>query len=326
MIVRYGYKTYEEAEKEAKALLWKYRKGDELTTKEHSRLDGDGKRLPFTYIEGKETGATAFIYSLDESENYNLTFLTGEEMNEDNRTYPYRGVSKDALPFLMAIRTPIFKPVREIKPDEALTPDGLKEINFFFGVEEEGSTEYGGFLSEEETESKGYTIETAFDEENALICLPFPQVLTKLTGEEIKTPSDYAKGISILLKAELSEEQERGAKRTFTFYTSDTFLRYAIYEFFRTESYSHLKEILSTYRNFYLPEEWEVEYPLYYGYANVVKGEHFSTEEYILGKYLSKWNANIVGRQARLKDVAEYTGTPLSLMNKAYKIIRIWDF
>lgn len=326
MIIRYGYKTHEEAEMEAKALLWKYRSGKELSIKEHSRLDENGKSMPLTFIEDKETGATAYIYSFEENNGYNITFLTGEEANEDNRTYPYRGVSREAIPFLIAIRTPMFKPVREIKPNEALTPDGLKEINFFFGVKEEGLSEYGGFLTEEETASKGYTIESAFDEDGALICLPLPQVLTKLTGEEIMEPSDYAKGISVLLKAKLSEEQEKNAKGCFVFYTSYTFLRYAIYEFFRTENYNHLKEILTAYRLFYLPDKWEEEFPLYYGYANIAKGEHFSTEEYVLGKYLSKWNANIVGRQTRLKDVAEYTGAPLSLMNKAYRIIRIYDF
>lgn len=327
MIVKRGHKDYEEAVKEATALLWKYRENrEQLTTLERSRFDENKKRLPFAYAEDKETGATAYIYSFDEAQGYALTFLTGEEANEDNRTYPFRGVSKEAIPFLMALRTPIFRPVREIKPDEALTPDGLKVIYTFFGADEEEATFIFGFKTKEEIEFIGYTLETAFDEEGSLLCLPFPQALTQLTGVKVKTPSDYAKGISKLLKAELSEEQEKDVKSTFLFYSSEALLRYAIYEFFRTESYSHLKEVLTAFKNFYLPKKWEEEFTLYYGYRNFIGGELFTTEEYVLAKYLSKWNANIVGRQIRLKDVAEYTGTPLDLISKAYKIRHIYDF
>ena len=327
MIVRHGYKTYEEAEREVMELVWKdkYNKRDELHFQVYSRSDENGKRLPISYIKCKETGGMASIYSFDEAEGYAITLLTGEEASEENRTYPYRGISETAFPFLLALHTPIFKPVREIRPEDVLTRNGLKEVYSFFGVEEEELTLYGGFLTDEETKSKGYTIETAFDENGTLICLPFPQVLTLLTGVKVETSSDYANGISFLLKDDLSEKQEKDAKDTFTFYASDAFLRYAIYEFFRTENYSHLKEVLASCKAFYLPDGWEADFPPYYSYANIVRGEHFSTEVYVLGKYLSKWNASIVGKQARLRDVAEYTGTPFALMNRAYRISHICD-
>ena len=338
MIRETGYRTYEEAAKRAVALLWENRGQDreQLTTTEHTRKDSEGKRLPFAYIEDSDTGATAFIYSLAQEENsYSLTYLSGEEAKEENRTYPYRETPKEALPFLMALRTPIFKPVREIKPDEALTPDGLREIYSFFGAETGEAKYSSGFLTKEEVEAEAFTTETAFEyweepdgttEIGSLLCLPFPQVLQQLTGVRVKTASDYAKGISKLLGGQLSEDQEKEIRATFLFYSSEALLRYAIYEFFRTEDYSHLKEVLSCYGNFYLPKNWEEGFTLFYGYRGEDNRQLFTTEEYVLAKYLSKWNASIVGQQSRIKDVAEYTGTPLSLMSKANRVRHIWDF
>ena len=332
MIREHGYRSYEEAAKRAEALLWEGRQDRErLTTLEHTRKDRDtGKRLPFAYIEDSDTGATAFIYSLDpEGSSYSLTYLSGEEAKEENRTYPYRDTPKERIPFLMALRTPIFKPVREISPEEALTPDGLRAIYSFFGEER------SGFLTAEEVEAEAYTLETAFEywegedgatEVGALLCLPLPQDLQQLTGVKVKAASDYAKGIAKLLGGQLSEEQEREAIGTFLFHASEALLRYAIYEFFRTEDYSHLKGVLSCYGNFYLPKNWEEGFPIYYGYRSELNRQHFTTEEYVLAKYLSKWNATITDLQSRIREVAEYTGTPLSLMSKANKVRHIWDF
>ena len=335
MIKKRGFKTYEEAVKEAEALLWKNRDGEELTTIEHTRKDNEGEPLPFAYIEDKETGATAYISSIFKEQGYNLIFLSGDEAKASNRTYPFRDVPKESIPFLMAIHTPIFKPTKEITPDEALSREGLRTIYNFFGEGDEDIVAGSGFLTKEEVEAQAYTIETAFEEWekedgtiviSSLLCLPLPKVLTELTGVKVKTPSDYAKGISKLLKAELTEEQERCAKSTFLFFASEALLRYAIYEFFRTEDYSHLKEVLSSFRKFHLSPKWEEEFTLYYGYRNIMDKELFTTEEYVIAKYLSKWNAEIIGKPNRLKDIAEYTGTPLSLMGKAYKIKHIWDF
>ena len=335
MIRKRGFRTYEEAAKEAQALLWKNRESEgELTTIEHTRKDREGKLIPFSYIEDKETGATAYISSIFTEQEYSITYLSGDEAKDSNRTYPFRDVDKEAIPFLLAIHTPIFKPTKEITPDEALTPDGLTAIFAFFGEDREGAATGGGFLTKEEVEAQAYTIETAFEyweekgsvEVGSLLCLPFPKALTELTGVKVKTPSDYAKGISKLLKAELTEEQEAHVKSTFLFFASEALLRYAIYEFFRTEDYSHLKKVLSSFRKFYLSPKWEEEFTLYYGYRNIGDRELFTTEEYVIAKYLSKWNANIVGNPNRLKDIADYTGTPLNLMGKAYKIKHIWDF
>lgn len=317
MIVRCGYKTYEEAATDARALLWEYRGEDALTTtEEHTRKDDKGDILPISYIEDKATGATAYIYSLWDGDSFEITFLTGEEASENNRTYPCRGISKDAILFLIALGSLIFKPVKEINPDEVFTPDGMKEIGSFFG--EEGETAYVDFITEAEVARRGYTIETAFGEDyNELLCLPLPKVLTKLTGAKVKNASDYVRGISLLLKAELSEEQKKEVEESFLFNASFLFLRYATYEFFRTEDYNHLTEVLTTYKSFYLPKNWAERFICLRRDDTI---RHISAEEYVLYHYLSKRGASLVGKQIRLKDVAEFTNTPLSLMNRVYRI------
>lgn len=332
MIRKRGFRTYEEAAKEAEALLWKNRKSEgELHTIEHTRKDSEGKLL-FAYIEDKDTGATAYICSLTEN-GYNLTFLSGDEAKESNRTYPFRDVPKESIPFLMAIHTPIFKPVKEITPDEALTPEGLRAIYAFFGYDTQEDTIDVAFTPIEEI--RDLSIDEAFElwededgkgEIGSLLTRPFPQELTERTGIAVKTPSDYARALAKLMGVKMSREQTKQTEENFLFYASETFLRYAIYEFFRTEDYSHLKGVLSHYANFALPEKWEQGFTLFYDYRNVAERELFTTEEYVLAKYLSKWDADIVSEQSRIKEIAKYTGTPLSLMGKAYKIKHIWDF
>ena len=334
MIRKRGFRTYEEAAKEAQALLWKNRENEgELTTIEHTRKDSEGKLLPFAYIEDKETGATAFISSINKENGYNLTFLSGEEAKESNRTYPFRSVAKESIPFLMALHTLIFKPTKEITPDEALTPEGLRAIYAFFGYDTQNDSIDEAFTPI--AEIKDLSIDEAFElwededgtqEIGGLLIRPFPQELTERTGIAVNTPSDYAKALAKLMGVKMSREQAKQAKESFLFYASETFLRYAIYEFFRTEDYNHLKGVLSHFANFALPEKWEQGFTLFYGYRNVIAKEQITTEEYVIAKYLSKWNADIVNEQSRIKEVAEYTGTPLSLMGRASKIKHIWDF
>ena len=329
MIRKYGYRTYEEAVEAANALLWEHRKGNGLTTEEHSRTDRDGGRLPLAYIEDKDTGATVYLSSLPYGGlEYDLTFLSGEEAKESNRAYPFREVPKDSVPFLMAVRAPIFKPVREVKPEEALTPDGLREIRSYFGYGEDIGL-VDGFLTKEQTEEGAYTIDTAFEvwededgetELGSLLCRPLPQDLQELTGVRVKTPSDYARGIGKLLGAQLSKEQRKAAIDTFLFYASEAFLMYAIYEFTRTEDYGHLKAVLSCYGKFYLPDKWEEGFSIYRCYGGI------TTEIYVLARYFSKWHTNLIAVQPQLKEVAEYTGTPLPLMLRAYRTTRINDF
>lgn len=329
MIRKHDFKTYEEAVEEAQALLLNSRREEaKLTTTEHRRKDDRGEYLPFSYIEDEETGATAYISPVPEG-YYTLTFLSGDEAKEENRTYPFRAVDKERIPFLMALHTPLFKPTKEIKPDEALTPEGVKAIYAFFGNDGEELP----FTPIDEI--KNLSIEEAFEEwegDNgeielgSLLLRPYPQELTERTGVQIKKASDYAKALEKLLSVKMSKEQTKEAKEGFIFYASELLLRYAIYEFFRTEDYNHLKEVLAASKTFFLPEQWEEGFKLFYCYRNFVNKEKIGIEEYVIAKYLSKHSYNIAGSQARLKEIADYTNTPLPLMGRANKIKNNYDF
>lgn len=323
MIRKIGLNTYKDAVREAEALLWESRdkSRDKQTTTEHTRKGV----IPFSYIEDEATGATAYIYSLFPTESYGLTFLTADEAKPENRTLPYRDLPKETLDFLMVIRTPIFKPVREIIPDEALSPDGVKAIYALFG-------DYLPFTPIAEVTD--FDLGTAFEywedkegkeEVGSLLLRPYPQELTERTGIAIKKPSDYAKALAKAMGVKMDKEQAKRAAESYSFFAAETLLRYAIYEFFRTENYNRLKEVLSSFAKFALPENWEKNSTLY---EVCYREQKVTAEEYVIAKYLSNWQAYMVGYRSliRLKEVAEYTGTPLGLMSRANQIERIFDF
>ena len=320
MIRKIGLNTYKDAVREAEALLWESRdkSRDKQTTTEHTRKGV----IPFSYIEDEATGATVYIYSLFPTESYGLTFLTADEAKPENRTLPYRDLPKETLDFLMVIRTPIFKPVREIIPDEALSPDGVKAIYALFG-------DYLPFTPIAEVTD--FDLGTAFEyweskeEVGSLLLRPYPQELTERTGIAIKKPSDYAKALAKAMGVKMDKEQAKRAAESYSFFAAETLLRYAIYEFFRTEKYNRLKEILSSFAKFALPENWEENSTLSW---SCYREQKVTAEEYVIAKYLSNWQAYMVGSRSliRLKEVAEYTGTPLGLMSRANQIERIFDF
>lgn len=320
MKVKYGFKTYEEAAKEARALVSETGKKSGSPIRETViGLDEDTK--DFSYIENEETGATAYIGTID-GEEYKLTFIPGEICKEDNKTFPYRGVSKRNLPFLMYLGTPVYKPIKEINPDEAFTLQGMRDIYSFLGLG------YEPFIKREEWGE--YDKENAFeywgDEDiGSLLFRPFPSDVEEETGIKVGDPSDYTRGIAKILKTEFSEEEKRQAEETFLYYTAEALLMYAIYEFLRTESYDRLSFVLSQYGEFYLPEKWERDFLMFYEYRRNYNKD-FSAEEYVLAKYISKWHSDIIKLQVRMREISEFTGAPLPILARAFRIKRIFDF
>lgn len=316
MIRKHGFKDYEEAVREATVLLLGSEKNTELSTTEHRGKDEEGYYLPFSYIENNKTGATAYLYSFSKN-HYSFTLLSPEESKPENRTLPYRDVRKESLPLLLAIGTPIFKPSKEISPDEALTPDGIKALRSFIG--DDGEQPFISLKEIRESSLKDsfeiFEDEDGETELGALLLRPYPQELTAKTGIAISTPSDYTKALEKAMGFKMSEEQREKASETFLFYSAETLLRYATYEFFRTESYARLQEVLSYYPLFALHKEWENEFTLLYFY-NSKMGRKYSAETIVLGYYLYS-RAITISSSRRLKEIAEYTGAPLDLMAMA---------
>lgn len=319
MILNSEIPTYEEAIKKGMtiALLCSESKEGKYILSEEA--DGSLCRSGFSYIKGKETGETVYIYKDDIYGLYSVLGLTAEEASLENRTFPYRNAQEYKIPYLASHRTLFFRPVKEIAIEDILTPDALNILSQYLGEDPTAPFYCRLFMDEEETEAHR-SIDKAFydyedDGEIRLKCMPYPALLTKLTGVEVTSPKSYAKGIEKLLGITLTASQRKGAEESYIYSASTALIRYAMYEFARTESYERLKEVLSSYDAVHIPSEGK-QYPLYVGYEDV-GGTVYPIEETILSKYIYKRVADSLGIQTNIDDIAEFTGVPKSLLRRA---------
>lgn len=321
-------------------------RAEEILRKQHDNAKGE-LRTTLSKWNNKEdndksaallrndtTGAKACIVKTPYGEcNYSITYLTPDEADAKNRTYVFRSTNKDEyLLFLTLYKTQFFKPTKELTIDEVVTQGGTDELNAFFG---------GGFTfsTKEELEAEHLTHETAFfvpphilDEEEelgktfgeadrlSLVCAPNPKELSALTSISISNATDYAKAFEKYIGKKLTKVETFVVKREYLDILSHIFLLYATYEFFRTEDYHHLKDILSKYKDFGLPENW-------YSITNM--HEIDTPETYAIAIYLGAtcWGTlteNIPNTNFGLRDIAEYTHTPLGVIMRASKARSIW--
>lgn len=311
--------TYEEAIKQGKTVapLCSESNGVEYILNEQAGESFCRKR--FAYIKGKETGETVYIFKDDLNGLYSVLGLTAEEASLENRTFPYRNAQEYKIPYLASYNTLFFKPVKEIAIEDILTPDALKTLAKYLGEDTTAPLYYHPFMDEEETEAHR-SIDKAFydyeeDGEIPLKCMPYPALLTKLTGVEVTSPKSYANGIQKLLGIEFTTSQRKGAEESYIYSASNALIRYAMYEFARTESYERLKEVLSSYDAVHIPSEGK-KYTLYIGYEDA-EGTFYPIEEAILSKYIYKRIADSLGIQTSIDDIAEFTGVPKSLLRRA---------
>ena len=279
----------EEVRGEALRLLTKdVKPGEHYQTKEYSvyttkyednasllDIATGGKRHDeelYTVIEREETGARAFLFRnpAREEEVYKMAYFAPGEWGK--YTIPFKSVKENELFVLIMLNACFVKPVTKLFPDEALTSDFANELNAYFGEED------WTYQSKEEYREKVYSIDTAFRvmdeeiEENpqkweedykenvAFTGFAPVSILSELTGVKIKRTADYIKAVKKYLKtSSLDERQEHAIKSSLEFSLRDLFLKWAIYEFLRTEDYSHLKECLSEYKKFLLPKDWAKE-------------------------------------------------------------------
>ena len=334
MIRKHGYKRRTEALSEAARLLWESR-GEE-SSRSLFYVGSLKKRgtPPFSYISDEETGAEAFVLRAPGRGGYNLIFLSPDEAGVQNRTYPFRTVPENELPLLVAVRAPIFKPSKEITPSGALTPEGMRAIYTFSGFDCDNDSERADLPFSALSELGAFSLDEAFTiisnrsgeaEIYTLNLRPFPLELTERTGVRIESPADYIRALEALTGEEMSREEAEGAEEDFLFCASDLFLKYASYEFARTENYGHLREILSSSGLFGLPDKWEEGFSPLHPYTDCL-GEGDTVENYVIARYLSKWNSDFMLTQKQIKDVAEYTGAPLRLIARASRVAQVGEF
>lgn len=299
------------------ALLCSKREEGKYTLSEQA--DESFCRKGFSYIKGKDTDETVYIFKDDLNGLYSVLGLTAEEASLDNRTFPYRNAQEYKIPYLASYQTLFFKPVKEVAIETILTPDALKTVDQYLGEDILDTSYLCSFMDEEATEAHR-SIDKAFydyeeDGEIPLKCMPYPALLTKLTGVEVTSPKSYANGIEKLLGIELTASQRKGAEECYIYSASNALIRYAMYEFARTESYDRLKEVLSSYDAVHIPSKGK-QYPLYIGYEDS-EGTFYPIDESILSKYIYKRVADSLGIQTSIDDIAEFTGVPKSLLRRA---------
>lgn len=89
----------------------------------------------------------------------------------------------------------------------------------------------------------------------------------------------------------------------------EMFIRYALYEFFRTENYNHLSEILSEQ-----PSECNNN-------LDILGGG--TAQDYIINRYICERGLRlleIINSAKKLKEIAEYTGTPYDMIIRASRL------
>lgn len=277
---------------------------------------------------GETTGGRVFIYSPinpNIKEDFSLTYLTPEECNPDNYTLPFRNLTDDLLQReLYRFDFDFCKPTTPLSIDEALTPYGEELLSHFEGFDYNPSLEeqlFRGELSKEnffrvaDEEVEEYPEDYPEEWKDNIITevYPLPFALARATGRTIKNAKDYASAISHLLGgASLDEREQRAIGSNFIPVLAIHFLSYATYEFFRTEDYSHLQEILSHYGSFGLSKNWEKYLP----YEN-------NAVEAIIRRYLSPFVSSLLGVTS-LKEISEATGIPRSLIYKV-KNNKLWQ-
>lgn len=315
----YDFSTREEAVDAASATFHRWHSEQPPTQTynlmERTLSNKDGS-IAIHYVEDETSGARAYILP-NIGYGYSVAYLSSDEVEEANRTFPFRESREDIIPFAVMLSIIFYKPTTEIPLSEATSLDSANRIEKFFEEAEWQSREK--VLSESKSVADCFYIE---DEEVEGNKEEWPEewernivysaeihrsILEEETGVKITSSATYIKALSKWLNTTLDSRQKRAVKSYYDFTQPYLFLRYALYEFLRSESYPHLRELLSHYADFGLSEKWEAKY-----FPKSRKGVA-SAEEYVIGKYLGGMGREYLGNN-RLRDIAEFTETPYPLI------------
>lgn len=210
---------------------------------------------------------------------------------ENTPTFPFQGSAAVELLKAVTFGAYPFKPLREITPQEAQTVEGAQTVLSHFGQP------VGKSLSDERHYFRGLPI----------------QFYEAAVGREI-APEGYEKALCEVAEKETGKKltaQERKSivADPFLFNQATYFLAYCLYELQRTDSYTHLQEVLSQYPAFRLPAEWwKIEEEGDCFIASYLEDK--SPEEWCVCGYV--WGA-FHGTNS-LTEIKDYTGIPLPLL------------
>lgn len=303
---------------------------------------------------GEEIGGRAYIYKhdcptytpewkkgdpIEWNTNYIPVALSPEEADPLNLTFPFRNMNPNGLICMVKADIHYCKPLRAVTLQEALTPEGAKVVQEYLYSYDSSVC---GYFAEEDKEkyirrevTKGDLFEIQDEEleaepdkysgwEDNVVFKesPSPAILSEATGLKITTAQTYASALEKILGDSLDYRERRAVMFTFDFHAPDRLLDYAFYEFMRTESYEHLKEILSHYADFGLSPNWEkTAFRLWQWDENYKKKIRITAVDWILSQYLCEDYSSIIGTPS-YREISDHTGTPVSLILRASKVKR----
>lgn len=290
---------------------------------------------------GEEIGGRAYIYPLTHTypephRDYIVVALSPEELDPSNFTLPFRNLNVGTLHAFARVGLLYSKPTKEVTPEQVKTPEGELTISSYLHGDNDTFWEYDRTkverlskedffsIADEEVESDPEEYSDFWDTNLIFSPVVAPSLLSELTGRKVTTAQDYASALESLTGSTLNKRERRQVIAAFNFISRDLFFDYALYEFIRTEDYSHLKEILSLSPDFGLPDKWERDYsPLWKWEKGTRKKVVTSAEEAIVGKYLQTEFSTMLS-PVSLREISEGTGIPLSLIYKASNRSK-WD-
>ena len=245
MILTGNYTSYEEAEKAVTSYLLKGMKGE--TTLHAERERGENGEILYCLITNTENGRTGFFAQTSVGK-YEGVVLPPNQWGYN--TYPFRKITPRMAALPMMLHAVWLKPLEALPIDEAITHKGERILDEYFGL-------VG--MDEDGTKTETALRDFFFEDEGKLLCnhLPTSYAISAATGIGISCYSDYAKALEALTGEKLTKRQSEALLSSYTYDKAMYFLMYAVYELARTESYAHLKEVLSSYSRFGLPEDWE---------------------------------------------------------------------
>lgn len=290
---------------------------------------------------GEKVGGRVYIYKNDlrDEPDYWAVALRPEEFNPANYTLPFRNLNERGLIVMARYRVRFFKPTRPLSFDEVRTPEGEEFLHKYFSEGEYNFPYWNYDFTPEQIKGgidKGELfsplpdpdIEDYPDEEdedwlnNMVLCKPIaPSILSEATEIKIASSKDYLLAIQKAVTAPLDKRERLAARAQYNIHAKDLLLDYALYEFFRTESYDHLTEILSHFADFGLSENWYKGETRLTEYNSETKElEPISPVEYILSLYIREEISSMIGRGLSFKELSQATGTPLSVIYRASKL------
>ncbi|MCD8295357.1 MAG: hypothetical protein LUE27_08975 [Clostridia bacterium] len=221
-------------------------------------------------------------YEGAQGDTYSLAYLSPREADPENASYLFRGTSdiqRAFFPFTMPI---FFRPVEAISPTEAYTIEGMRKVEAFYGGRRPFfySMQRSDFSGEEEADR---ILNKMIRTERAETDRALEEALAGAGTSTIpKRPEKDGADMGLFLPCDLSEalrielpnlnayfaalaalygiDRAKGIVIYNNYLSARAFLRYALYELARTESYARLREVLFSFSSFYLPPQWESLY------------------------------------------------------------------